>query len=117
MIIGRRWLKLLGAVPPLRHLRQAYVDRYPIALPDPTADADTERVAHPEVWSALQAVAGRRMDGYLLYRHVKDGGHASDGIPSPPPLQTQLDALGGRLHRQHLPRLRPHGAARLVGGE
>ena len=97
LVIGRRWLRLLGAAPPLRHLRQAYVDHYPIALPDPTADADTERVAHPEVWSALQAVAGRRMDGYLLYRHVKDGGHAYDGIPNSTPFRTQLDALGGRL--------------------
>ena len=97
LVIGRRWLKLMGAQPPLRHLRQDYVDRYPIALPDPTRDVDTERVAHPEVWSTLQAVAGRRMDGYLLYRHVKDGGHASDGIGAPPPMRPQLDALGQRL--------------------
>ncbi|HEY2673166.1 MAG TPA: hypothetical protein VGJ07_22750 [Rugosimonospora sp.] len=97
LIIGRRWLKLLGSAPLLRLLRQAYVDHYPIALPDPTADADTERVAHPEVWSALQAVAGRLMDGYLLYRHVKDGGHAYDGIPNTTLVRTQLDALGLRL--------------------
>jgi len=98
LVIGRRWLRLLGAAPPVRHLRQAYVDHYPIALPDPKRDADTERVAHPEVWSVLQAVAGRRMDGYRLYRHVKDGGHASDGIPNiGQPLRAQLDALGERL--------------------
>jgi hypothetical protein len=98
LIIGRRWLKLLAAAPPLRQLRQAYLDRYPIPLPDPAADADTERVAHAEVWSALQAVAGRRMDGYLLYRHIKDGGHAYDGISNTnTSMRNQLDALGGRL--------------------
>jgi len=99
LLIGRRWLKLLGAVPPLRHLRQAYVEAYPIGLPDPAADADTARVSHPEVWSQLQAVAGRRMDGYLLYRHLVDGGHAFDGIPAPAPFRPQLDQLGMRLVR------------------
>jgi hypothetical protein len=97
LVIGRRWLKLLGSALLLRLLRQAYVDHYPIALPDPAVDADTERVAHPEVWSWLQAVAGRRMDGYLLYRHVKDGGHAYDGIPGTTLVRTELDALGRRL--------------------
>lgn len=97
LAIGRRWLKLMGGNPPLRHLRQAFVDRYPVVAPDPQADADTPRVAHPEVWAQLQAVAGRRMDGYALYRHVADGGHAYDGVPGTNPFHTQLDALGGRL--------------------
>ena len=97
LIIGRRWLKLVGAVPPLRHLRQDYLDRYPIALPDPAADADTFLVSHPEVWAQLQAVSGRRMDGYLLYRHIADGGRASDGISAAAPLRAQLDELGPRL--------------------
>ena len=97
LAIGRRWLRLLGANPPVRHLRQAYVDHYAIALPDPAADADTPRVSHPDVWSQLQAVAGRRMDGYLLYRHLVDGGHAHDGIPVAGPHQALLGQLGARL--------------------
>ena len=32
------------------------------------------------MWAGLQTVAGRRMDGYLLYLHVKGGGDADDGI-------------------------------------
>jgi hypothetical protein len=98
LAIGRRWLKLLGNAPPLRRFRQDYVERYPIASPDPDADADTARAAHPEVWAQLQAVAGRRMDGHALYRHIVDGGHAYDGIPDTNPnARDQLDALGGRL--------------------
>ncbi|MEU7867127.1 hypothetical protein [Dactylosporangium sp. NPDC049140] len=97
LAIGRRWLKLLSQQPLLRGLRKAYVDRYPIALPDPQSDVDTPRVAHPEVWSTLQAVAGRRMDGYALYRQITGGGHAWDGIPVLFLVRDQLDALGARL--------------------
>jgi len=97
LAIGRRWLKLLGASSPLRRFRQAYIDHYPIAEPDPSSDADTPRVSHPEVWAHLQAVAGRRMDGYALYRHLADGGHAYTGIPGTSQVRNQLDALGGRL--------------------
>jgi len=98
LAIGRRWMKLLGLSPPLRHFRDDYIQLYPIALPDPTSDADTPRVAHPDVWSTLQAVAGRRMDGYLLYQHIKSGGHASDNLDHvPPPRRAELDQLGTRL--------------------
>jgi hypothetical protein len=100
LAIGHHWLKLI-AQSVLLHLldfRQQYVTHYPIALPDPTADADTTRVAHPEVWATMQAVAGRRMDGYPLYQHIKAGGHASDGINDPLHLHTaELDQLGTRL--------------------
>lgn len=98
LTIGRRWLKLVGrsSVQHERDVAAQYVTRYPVALPDPSTDV--RQVAHPEVWAGIQTVAGRRMDGYLLYRHVKGGGHASDGITG---LRRQdreaLDALGPRL--------------------
>ncbi|QDQ09594.1 hypothetical protein [Streptomyces spectabilis] len=100
LLLGRRWLKLLAASSVLRphHFGEQYIERYPVALPDPTADADTARVAHPEDWATLQALAGRRMDGYLLYQHVRTGGHASDGIDGPGHRhRADLDALGTRL--------------------
>jgi hypothetical protein len=100
LALGRRWLRLLGQSLVLRVLdfRQQYIQHYPIALPDPAAEADLQRVAHPEVWATLQAVAGRRMDGYLLYQHLKGGGHASDGINDVLHLhRAELDALGNRL--------------------
>ncbi|WP_439377584.1 hypothetical protein [Amycolatopsis lexingtonensis] len=98
LAFGRRWLKLVGrtSVQHRRDVLAHYVDRYPIALPDPAADV--QRVAHPEVWAGLQAVAGRRMDGYLLYQHVKGGGKASDGITGLVKKDRDaLDALGPRL--------------------
>jgi hypothetical protein len=95
LVIGRHWLKLIGAAPLLRPLRQAYINRYPFTAPDPAADRDTSLTSHAEVWSQLQAVAGRRMDGYLLYRHIVGGGKASDGIPTL--FRAQLDKLGQRL--------------------
>jgi hypothetical protein len=100
LALGRRWLKLVAqsTVLILLDFRSQYVQRYPIALPDPAADADTPRTAHPEVWAAMQAAAGRRMDGYLLYQHIKSGGHASDGINDPLHLhRAELDALGTRF--------------------
>ncbi|MEV0385940.1 hypothetical protein [Nonomuraea sp. NPDC050643] len=98
LALGRRWLKLLGRSSSLRQYRPAYVKRFPVALPGPESDADTPRVAHPEVWSALQAVAGRRMDGYELYRLVKDGRHAYDGVEDVHHNHRQrLDELGAKL--------------------
>ncbi|HEX2313536.1 MAG TPA: hypothetical protein VHJ17_07390 [Thermomonospora sp.] len=98
LAIGRRWLKLLGRAPVLRIYRRRYVDAFPIAPPDPDADADVLRVAHPEVWSAMQAVAGRRMDGYRLYRQIKAGGNAYDGVEGVlVPHRQALNDLGDRL--------------------
>jgi len=94
--VGRRWLKLVAAssVRDRRDVAQEYVEDYPIALPGPLDTAAT----HPEVWASLQTVAGRRMDGYLLYQHIKGGGHASDGISGLRGQdRTTLDALGLRL--------------------
>ena len=100
LALGRRWLRLLDQSLVLRVLnfRQQYVQKYPIALPDPAGEDDLHRVAHPEVWATLQALSGRRMDGYLLYQYLKGGGHASDGIDDPLHLhRNELNALGGKL--------------------
>jgi hypothetical protein len=81
LAMGRRWLKLIGGVAGGVY-RQAFVDAYPIAEPDPTSKLDADRVAHPEVWQVFAAVAGRAMDGGALYDHLTaaPGNHAYDGI-------------------------------------
>lgn len=82
LVLGRRFLKL---VPPMYH--QAFVGQYGFEAPDPTDPADTERVAHLEVWSTLQALAGRAMDGFRLYDHL-----ASDPTHNPWDGLSVLDA-------------------------
>ncbi|HVQ96693.1 MAG TPA: hypothetical protein VMU51_37095 [Mycobacteriales bacterium] len=93
LAIGRRWLKLLDRDHSLDDFIDDYLAHYPIALPGP-ADPPA---AHPEVWASLQAVAGRRMDGYPLYAHIKGGGLASDGIPNVGNKKNALNALGTKL--------------------
>jgi hypothetical protein len=85
LAIGHRWFKLIAGFllddVLFQDFRRQYVKLYPIALPDPGDVDDAERVAHPEVWATMQALAGRHLDGYLLYQHIKhDHGKASDGI-------------------------------------
>ncbi|RJQ81202.1 hypothetical protein D5S17_05515 [Pseudonocardiaceae bacterium YIM PH 21723] len=99
LAIGRRWLKLLDQAKilglPLFNYEKQYIEKYPIALPDPESLPDVHQVAHPEVWATMQTIAGRRMDGYLLYLHVKGGRDADEGITG---LHHQLlVSLGKRL--------------------
>ncbi|MEW2354299.1 hypothetical protein [Spirillospora sp. NPDC029432] len=103
LMLGHRWLKLLGQAGLLGQVLDfegQYIDKYSIALPDPNRpqDEDISRLAHPEVWAMMQTVAGRRMDGYRLYLHVKGGGDADDGIETVPLLHhARLVNLGKRL--------------------
>jgi hypothetical protein len=91
--MGRRWSKLVSS-----SLRGKFLARWPIRLPDPAADADAPLVGHPDVWATMQAIAGRAMDGYALYRHLKDGGHAYDGIDKLSTAQkTALDGLAAKF--------------------
>jgi hypothetical protein len=98
LAIGHRWLKLLGQSVLLRLYRDNYVEAFPIELPDPATDADTPLVSDPVVWSVLQAVAGRRMDGYRLYQQIKAGNDAYDGVDGVLFLhRDDLNELGARL--------------------
>jgi hypothetical protein len=67
LAMGRRWLALAA---PIHDYRDAFIERYPIELPDPDDPADAEVCAHPEAWAAVAAVAGRAMDGGALYEHL-----------------------------------------------
>ncbi|WP_405057103.1 hypothetical protein OG474_30750 [Kribbella sp. NBC_01505] len=101
LAIGRQWIKLLSQKSLLGLLllyRDKYIDKYKIELPDPKAAADDAQVAHPAVWSSMQAMAGRAMDGYKLYRFVKAGNPAwkgvAEGLLDP---KTKLAELGDSL--------------------
>lgn len=65
LALGRRFLKLVPGV-----YRLALIERHPFVAPDSNDPADTERVAHLGVWSTLQALAGRALDGFRLYDYL-----------------------------------------------
>lgn len=95
--MGRQWLKLVEGVAPLR---QAYIGRYGIDLPDPSNEADATVCAHAEVRAQFSAVAGRAMDGAKLYFYLKSNAahHAYDGIPGVlPHQQGDIDAAAARF--------------------
>lgn len=80
LLMGRRWLRLAGDLEP--GLAAQYISLYGIAQPDPDAIADAGITAHPRTWQQVSAVAGRAMDGFALYAHLKADptNHAHDGI-------------------------------------
>jgi hypothetical protein len=91
--MGRQWLKMLH-LPDLNH---AFIDQYRIHKPDPLAPQDAIFCAHAEVWDSYAAVAGRRMNGAALYRHLIGGGHAWDGIAGVAGREAQIDAAADRF--------------------
>ena len=78
LLMGRQWLKLINKVEPA--LKSKFIDNYGIIRPDPNMEKDATICAHVKVWQQFAAVAGRSMDGYLLYGYLKDnsGNHAYD---------------------------------------
>jgi hypothetical protein len=98
LMMGRRWTKLMNDAINPPPVRQTIIDRWPVRLPDPTSEADTTLVANPDVWATTQAVAGRSMDGYELYVHLKGGGHSYDGTSGVNNhWQQELDKLNARF--------------------
>ncbi|WP_421796714.1 hypothetical protein [Haliscomenobacter sp.] len=90
--MGRQWLKM---ITPLGNFTVAYRLAFPIAKPDPKQATDAGICAHQEVWQQFAAVAGRAMDGYALYQHLKTPGNkASDVINPVPPNAALIDAEG-----------------------
>ncbi len=81
LLMGRQWLKMMS---PIADYTSAFVQKYPIAVPDPTREEDAYICAHPEAWQLVAALAGRCMDGGALYAYLTGGTgrHAWDGIAS-----------------------------------
>ncbi|OUL36550.1 hypothetical protein [Nostoc sp. 106C] len=96
LLMGRQWLKLVRSVG---NFTQGYLDRYPIALPNPSLKKDAQLCAHQEVWQTFAAVAGRRLDGYKLYLYLKESTthHAYDGILVPDADKFAIDTLATKF--------------------
>ena len=84
MALGRRWHKIIDAALARGDLGAdywpKYLDKYKVAVPDPTKAVDAAICAHPEVWQQFGAAAERAMDGYALLDHIAKGGAAADGV-------------------------------------
>ena len=83
LLLGRRWLKLVSGLEAAEPgLRDQFIAKYGVGTPDPGDKADAPICAHQDVWQLVAAVAGRAMDGWELYRHLKGppAGHAHDGL-------------------------------------
>jgi hypothetical protein len=109
--LGRRWAQLLRDAG-LEAYIPLYRDAHKFTLPNPD-DPGAERVyAHLEAWQQYAAIAGRAIDGHLVYAHVAQGSPnaASDGIalihstdkPSLDRLGLDLVAWFDRLYLQPL---------------
>jgi hypothetical protein len=95
LLMGRQWLKLIRSVG---NFDRAYIEQYPIDLPDPDLKKDAQVCAHQEVWQTFAAVAGRRMDGYKLYVRLKNpANHAYDGIPGTAGNESAIDTLATKF--------------------
>lgn len=95
LLLGRQWLRMLAAE--IGDFRDDYRSRYPITEPDPDRPEDAAVAAHAEGWQRVAAVAGRMMDGYTFYRHVRDGGDAVEGTGVPPEAADDARALAERF--------------------
>lgn len=95
--MGRQWLKLLQAAGLGAHSAE-YVEHYAVAEPDPSARGDAFLTAHAPVWQTMSALAGRAMDGALLYEHLADPTHhAWDGIAVADADKPAVDDLATRF--------------------
>lgn len=96
LLMGRQWLKLASTVG---SFKSAYIHRYPIRRPDPTARADAPICAHVDVWQRFTALAGRAMDGAALFFHlIADASHhAHDGIAMPQSARDDIDVVAEKF--------------------
>jgi hypothetical protein len=96
LLMGRHWLKLLA---PGGDFRADFVARYPVERPDLDDPRTAEISAHRDAWQRVAAVAGRAMDGYELYRHLRGGAdlHAYDGTSVPTADHAAVDAVADRF--------------------
>ncbi len=98
LLMGRHWLKLLRSIG---DFRSEFIARYPIPLPDPSRAEDAEVVADDATWQRVAAVAERAMDGYALYRYLRDdpAHHAHDGTTIPASEHGAVDLLAEKFVR------------------
>lgn len=98
LLMGRHWLKLLA---PVGDFKTEFVGLYPIILPDPANEDHVEVVAHEATWQRVAAAAERAMDGFALYKYLKDDPthHAHDDTSIPAGDHVEVDRIAERFVR------------------
>jgi hypothetical protein len=76
LLMGRQWLRMVADIGPYD---RDFIAAYPIELPDPARPDHAAICAHLDSWQTFAAVAGRRMDGWRLFEHLRTG-RPYDGI-------------------------------------
>jgi hypothetical protein len=96
LLMGRQWIKLVSRVG---NYAAEYIRAYPIEHPDPHHREDGVYCAHPQVWAAMTAVAGRRMDGARLYDYLTGDPtrHAYDGLSVLETHKSAIDKLAKKF--------------------
>lgn len=97
LLMGRQWLKLLGSIP--GDFKSDFTSQYAVEAPDPLQKEEAEVSAHNATWQFVAAVASHTMDGYKLYKYLKEAAthHAYDGTSIPPASHTDVETLEGKF--------------------
>jgi hypothetical protein len=99
LLMGRQWLKMIGALEPAAVAGFLALPRYRVHSPDPTDPADATTCAHPEAWSDFAAASGRCLDGYKLYEYLvaDPSHHAADDIAALAGRDADVDPIALRF--------------------
>lgn len=89
IMMGRRWIKMLkkkGISEEAHFLANGYAVGAPN---DPNNKDDAYILAHPETWQDFAAAAGRKVDGYKIYKAITNGNNMGAGTG----VEAQINAL------------------------
>lgn len=82
IMMGRRWIKMLkkNGINEEPHF---LANGYAVTTPnDPDNKDDAFILAHPETWQDFAAAAGRKVDGYKIYKAIAGGNNPGAGTGS-----------------------------------
>lgn len=73
IMMGRRWIKMLKKKG-INEEAHFLTNGYAVSAPANPDDKDEAYIlAHPETWQDFAAAAGRKVDGYKIYKAISDG--------------------------------------------
>lgn len=67
LLMGRHWMQILKKAGVANTSRTFFLNHFGIKKPDPAAKEDAFVCAHLTAWQQVNAVAGKMIDGWLIY--------------------------------------------------